>query len=446
MLRGAFLLTVTGGAGALMLLVMAVVQRRTEHALTGLALLAILFAGGSLGGFVHFRTTRLRQRGWSGNAASWCMSALASVFLLVLLVRALLPRLELTAVEANRAGILAGWPGVSYLAIAAALFGMVMAEARATDEPAPMFIRPNDSVPRGTMLVWATIALVGWSAFSVLGRDSRLPIPEDAAAARQILEGVRAEARLRPTDAHTQLALGLSLMELRRFDEAQPVLELSERLAPDNSHPRNALGWMLNQQRRFAEAVPHLLEARSISPAYGEAHHNLAWALLNLERLDEAEHAYREAESFKPNDASLLSEYGWLLLRRNKPSAALAKVHRAARLQPANPRHLATASQILRSQARFSEAKEHLERALRIAPEWALLWGELGVTQYLLQDAPSATSAFAEAARRDSTYFADHPLELAMWRSAQQGRTGDIVISAAKPSLSPRGVTRMEKR
>jgi Flp pilus assembly protein TadD len=430
-LQGALLLAAVGGVGALALLCVSLAHGNTRGAIVALALVGLLLCSGAVGGFVHHTTCRLRERGWSGAAASWSLAAGASLFVLMSFARILLPAAAFRGLDADRVAILTGWSALGYLALAALLFGLLMAHAATTDTAAPLLVPLHDTMPRGTALLWATTALVGWAVISLLAQETSLPLPESAGDARRILAAAQREALLRPHSEHVQMALALSLMRLHRFAEAQPVFERAERLDPRDAYPRNALGWTLNQQHRFAEAVPHLEEAIRIDSQYGDAHYNLGWAYLNLHRLPDAERSYRQVVRLMPDAAGAASEYGLILYRRNKTALAIQQVLRAARLEPRNPRHHATVAFLLRSQARFGEAKAQLDQALQLEPAAAGLWGELGVTEYLMHDAAAATAAFAEAARRDSAYFRQQPMALAMWHSAQRGRTGDVQVSQA---------------
>jgi Flp pilus assembly protein TadD len=419
-----------------MLLGVGLAQGNVKYVGAATALVGVLFIGGSVGGVVHHEMRQRTDSGWFGTTTSWCLAAWASLTVMALVVRVPVMLADSSGLDARRAEVLTSWPALASLALAALLFGMTMADSSKTDVRAPLSVRLREGVSHMTVLTCATLALVGVTTIRVLNADTRVPMPERGVGAHRVLPDARAEARLRPHDAHAQLVLGFSLMYVGKYDEARPVLERAERLAPDNAYARNALGWMLNQQGLFADAAPHLTEAVRLSPDFGSAQHNLGWALLNLRRFREAEIAYRAATRLMPRIPEAASGYARVLFERDKKDAAAAQQLRAVKLDPRNPARRLNASFILRSAARFAEAKVQLEQGLVFAPGNATLWSELGITNYLIHDAPAAATAFDEAARRESAYFENRPTERAMWRSALRGKTGEVQIeppSTIKP-------------
>lgn len=434
--RGAFLATALGAAPSLVLVASSLSARRAGPLGAAAVLAALFAAGGAAGGVVYGATTRLRAAGgWGRGALSWCLSAYAALGFLAVGAHALLSLgwRDAAGLDRETAALVTGGRATVFLVASATLFGMLMAEATSTDECPRLYVRLHDPVRRGSLLAWGAAALVGTVSFGFLARDTALPDPETRADAQRVLAAARAEARLRPHDAHVQLVLGRALMELGRFDEALPVLEGAERLAPRDADPRNAVGWMLNQQRRFGDAVPHLREAVRLDPDYGHAQHNLGWALAHVGKLPEAEVAYRNAVRLKPTDAGAAYEFSMVLYERDKVPAALVQAQRAAQLAPGNPQYHGAAGWLLRSQARFPEAKGEFERATRLDPSNAGAWAELGVTDYLMHDAAGAAASFDEAARRDSLFLAMRPMEQQMWRAAKRGSTPPITIEWRSP-------------
>jgi tetratricopeptide (TPR) repeat protein len=412
-----------------LLLVAAAAQRRPDLGAAALALLVLVLVSGAAGGSAYHDTARFRERGWIGRAASWSLTAGVPIGILIGAMHGLMPRLSLGDLETARITRLTGTTAGLIAALAVLLFGMIMAEVETSDTHVRVFVWLNDDLSRGTALTWATIVLIGWSAFKLFGDLPSLELPDTRPAARHVFAAAQAEARARPNDAHSQLAYGLALMRLDRYDEAFLPLERAARLDPNDTYSRNVLGWMHNQKREYADAVPYLEEAVRLDPEYTEAFHNLAWALAHLDRLAEAEDTYRETVHLDPHDASAAYEYALTLYRRNKEANAIAAMRRAIKLDSTNAEFHSTMGYFLRGQAHFAAAKTEFERAVELNPDVALTWAQLGVTNYLLGDAHGADAAFAAAARRDSTAVRRGSAEYAMWEEARRGKTG---ISGAR--------------
>lgn len=427
--RGARLFAALGAAAALPAFTAGLEQGGEQAVRISLALLGAFVVAGAVAGSIHSLSSALRGRRWSGIATSWALAAGAPMLMLWLFARGALGAIRLSGGDARRAMLLTGWPAVGFLALAALLFGMLMAEAATTDGDAPLLVRPNEDLSRGSILVWMAILLVGWSTFVVLASNQRLEEPTTPVDARRILDDAQEEARVRTNDPQSQIVLGRSLLLLGRYAESQQALEHAVRLEPQNQYTLNALGWVLNQRHRYTDAIEPLQAALRIDPSFGEAYHNLGWANLNRGHLRSAEVSYREAVRLKPRDPAAASEYGLLLYRRGKLAIALQHLLRASKLDPANAFHHSAAAGLLRIHRRFGEASAHLREAVRLDPRWDSGWGELGEMEYLAGNALAADSAFQEARRRDSTYFRDRPLQMAMWRSARRGRVGEVQVT-----------------
>lgn len=105
---------------------------------------------------------------------------------------------------------------------------------------------------------------------------------------------------LRPDRDKAYGGLGLALIHLGHFRDAEAALRRGVAAAPTNAAPLNNLGLVLNQQRRFAEALPYLRRAVALEPSNVTARANLGQALVGVGRLDEAIPELRRATDEQP--------------------------------------------------------------------------------------------------------------------------------------------------
>ena len=390
-----------------------------------LAITALLAASGGVAGALHHATRRLRRR--DGFLAWCCWTANTGLVVLLLLggARALAPHLGLgyfdlaILLELLDAGIVR--PAI-VIALGA---GTMLAETTSgerPDEPVeveiPVLTRP---VARVFALVASLALAIGVRA---TGDDVELPASRDEAA--RLLPLLTEDAKARPDDARLQMAYGRVLLTLDSVAAAAPVLEHAVRLAPDDASAHNSLGWTLARLGRPGEALPHLRAATQLAPRWGAAHHNLGWALLLLDSLAAAEDPYRQAVRLDPEDAEATYALGWLLMRLDRSGSAEMYLRKAIALDSSLAHFHFALAELHVEKARFDSALVHLHIAASIDPDDPVIWGKIGLVEYLRQRPRDAVIAIERALAADSTYARQYPALLAVLEAARAGRTGDI--------------------
>lgn len=212
------------------------------------------------------------------------------------------------------------------------------------------------------------------------------------------------------------LALGASLGQIGRFDDAVNFLRSAIAIAPERLPAHHVLGRILLLQQKPEEAVGELERAAALEPgsagvaldlgrayeaarkpekaeeAYRKAlrldeamtmaHYNLGTMLARLGRRQEAaEHiaiyqaAFQKQQeaAFRGGSRKAEMNLGWVALRRGEPERALAQFDR----HPEDPEALRGAARALVALGRQKEALEKYERAVALAPENAALRYEL---------------------------------------------------------------------
>jgi tetratricopeptide (TPR) repeat protein len=138
-------------------------------------------------------------------------------------------------------------------------------------------------------------------AFHALGRIARLE-GNNEEAYRYLLKAADAM----PAIAIFQQELGITLVDLKRFQEALGPLSRAEKLGQEDPRLEHYLGTAMANVGRFKEAVDHYQKALKMKPDLLQARLSLAFAYLNLGERDDAK---REFQSLCQQSPSLCEQY-----------------------------------------------------------------------------------------------------------------------------------------
>lgn len=145
-----------------------------------------------------------------------------------------------------------------------------------------------------------------------LGLQFVVASPDDAAvlltsfAQKELAANIAAgEARVRefPNSAADRLLLGGSYVQVGRFADAAPHLELARRLDPKNPIVESYLGGMYMGLGKLPQAIEHFQRSARLAPDDARTYVNLADALQKAGRIDEARAAFRRALAIDPTIA-----------------------------------------------------------------------------------------------------------------------------------------------
>lgn len=166
----------------------------------------------------------------------------------------------------------------------------------------------------------------------LLARSARL---RDGVAAA--LPHLMQAQTLAPQDRSIALSVADSLIELRRFDEAETQLHALLTREPSFAQAAVSMARCLRETRGVAAALPWLARAAGQAPTQTGVQLPHAEALLDLGRHEEAENCLRALVQANPHDVQALLGLGRCVRRRRNADAARPLFEQALALSPDSP-------------------------------------------------------------------------------------------------------------
>lgn len=197
------------------------------------------------------------------------------------------------------------------------------------------------------------------------------------------------------------VAAGVSLQRARYFRDDQTFARQWLRFDPDSPDAHHALGMTLAQEGRFEEALEHYDAAQRGSPDSGNIATTRGAVLLVLGRREEARAAFLAALEAEPAHPGAHFNLG-LLYARNGQSEPAAFHYRAA--LRSSPHHFGAhhgLGQVMLGQKNLVGAEVEFREARRLRPDSAEVVRNLGLVHLGRGDLPKARALFLEALRLD---------------------------------------------
>lgn len=241
---------------------------------------------------------------------------------------------------------------------------------------------------------------LGWkvlgTVFKLIGRSADALLPMQQAVI------------LFPDDVEIHNNLGVTLNDLRQFEEAEACYRRALEIKPDYAEAHYNLGITLNDMGRYEEAESSFRCALEIKPDYAEAHSNLGVTLNDLGRFKEAESSFRRALAIKPAYVEAHNNLGSSLNSLGRFEEAEASFRLALEVKPDSPKAHNNLGIALNGQSRFEEAKASFRRALEIQPEDAEALSNLGVTLKSVGCIDEAETSFRRSLQIKPDYAEAH--------------------------------------
>ncbi|HXJ02933.1 MAG TPA: tetratricopeptide repeat protein, partial [Micropepsaceae bacterium] len=164
---------------------------------------------------------------------------------------------------------------------------------------------------------------------------------------------------------------GITLIELKRHDDALAMFDAALAIAPDNVEGLTNCASVLLRLKRFEDALADSERVTRSDPKNAAAWHNLGSALSGLKRHKEALDCYDKALALAPGNATTWNNLGGAMVRLKQDEAALPFFEKALQLNPADADIWTNRAQAYSNLRRFPEAIADSDRALAIDPEIA---------------------------------------------------------------------------
>jgi tetratricopeptide (TPR) repeat protein len=205
----------------------------------------------------------------------------------------------------------------------------------------------------------------------------------------------------KPDSAKTHNNLALSLVELGRLDEAAQHFKVSLTLDP-KAEIYSDYGFAMARLGKSDEALAAYRKALELDPQCASAHANMAVSYVQAGQLDEAEAHYRKALAAKPS-AETYNGLGYVLVREGKPDDAIAAFQKAIETNPKFVPAYNNLGEALAAQGKLEEAVSYYRRSLAEKPS-AAVYSALGGVLRQLGKTDEAADQFAKANALGATH------------------------------------------
>ena len=216
---------------------------------------------------------------------------------------------------------------------------------------------------------------------------------------------------LNPTARFVHVNLAKGLFDLGRLDEALVAAQTAVEKGAVPAEAHTALGATLAEMNRFEEAEQHLRRAVKLKPGFKTPLHNLIEMFRRQGRYEDGLETSLVVIDQDPDSFVGQSSAGLMLLQLRRLDEAEDYLRRAAELDPDNATNLQNLAEALRRQRRYEEAVEWYERVIEVDPGLAQAYAAMAdvfVTMQRHDEAVSilnsGLSMITDSARRASLH------------------------------------------
>ena len=166
------------------------------------------------------------------------------------------------------------------------------------------------------------------------------------------------------------VALGITLLNQGRKEEAFKAYDKAVQLKPDDPNLWKSLGDILIELNRLPEALLTFQHVLTLDPKHCYAAFRTGYLLNELGRSEEALIYLDQARALEPNKPKILEARGVALHELKRFDEALAELKRAHTLDPKDPNVCSNLGGTLQFLCRDTEAMEWFDRALALQPDF----------------------------------------------------------------------------
>ncbi len=197
---------------------------------------------------------------------------------------------------------------------------------------------------------------------------------------------------------------GISLFNLKRYDEVIECFKKALKLNPENHKLWLKLGNVFAKNGRFSDEIQSYDKALEYNPNYAEAFYNKGIALLTLGRLKESLICFDKAIEIKPNFANAWNNRGSILLIYGKFKEALECFEKAINIDQQSKYGINNRGSSLLALERYDEAIQTFEEYIKLYPKDHYGWSHKGAGFLGLKKFQEALKCFSNALKIKNNY------------------------------------------
>ncbi len=163
---------------------------------------------------------------------------------------------------------------------------------------------------------------------------------------------------------------GVTLQELKRYDNALASFDKAIALKPDFAEAYNNRGAVLQIMKLYDDALASYDKAIALKPGYANAHFNRGSTLKGIDRYDDALASYDKAIALKPDHAEAYNNRGVTLQAIKRYDDALASFDKAIALKPDHAVAFNNRGLSLGSKGDMQEAEKMFLKAFELKPDF----------------------------------------------------------------------------
>lgn len=203
---------------------------------------------------------------------------------------------------------------------------------------------------------------------------------------------------LSPTNYQAWRDKGLSLKEMKLFDEAFSVFDSLLQIYPERGEVYSTIGAIyLVDLQQYSESVPFYEKAVSLDSKDVHALVNLAFAYDRIGRSEEALDLYGRALELNPSLSDAWNKAANILTRAGRYDEAVQMFYKALELSPSNSFVWNNLGYTLYLSGKFPEAVDAYQKAVSIDPGYATAWKNLGAVYQAMGRIADSEAAYAQA-------------------------------------------------
>ncbi|PIQ29141.1 hypothetical protein COW36_17885 [bacterium (Candidatus Blackallbacteria) CG17_big_fil_post_rev_8_21_14_2_50_48_46] len=195
--------------------------------------------------------------------------------------------------------------------------------------------------------------------------------------------------------------LGLVLIDLKAYSEAQPCLEEALACLPDQAEILQNLGLLFHRQGQWQKAAEYYLQALGKAPLQAEIFVSLSEVLERLGKRKEAIEACEQALFLEPKLAEAHQNLGLLLSKTGRLPAALRQMEQALLLKPDAASIYLSIAQVFFEHEQGAQAFKACQEALKRESSQAEAYAQLGQVLNQVGEYEAARQCLQEALRLD---------------------------------------------